>query len=30
VRVSIVRDERFHKNSDYRLKHLLGFVFCTP
>jgi hypothetical protein len=23
-RVSIVRDERFRKNSDYRLKHILG------
>jgi hypothetical protein len=26
--VPIMRDERFHKNSDYPLKHLLGFIFC--
>jgi hypothetical protein len=23
-RVPIVRDERFHKNSDYSMKHFLG------
>jgi hypothetical protein len=28
--VPIVRDERFRKNSDYLLKHILGFVFCKP
>jgi hypothetical protein len=28
--VPIVRDERFRKNSDYLLKHILGFVFCEP
>jgi hypothetical protein len=27
VCVPVMRDERFHKNSDYPLKHLLGFVF---
>jgi hypothetical protein len=27
--VTIMRDERFRKNFDYPLKHLLGFVFCT-
>jgi hypothetical protein len=25
--VPIVRDELFRKNSDYLLKHLLGFIF---
>jgi hypothetical protein len=29
-RVPIVRDERFRKNSDYLLKHILGYVFCKP
>jgi hypothetical protein len=28
--VPIVRDKRFRKNSDYLLKHILGFVFCKP
>jgi hypothetical protein len=30
VCVLIVRDECFHKNSDYPLKHILGFVFYKP
>jgi hypothetical protein len=29
-RVPIMRDERFRKNSDYLLKHILGFIFCKP
>jgi hypothetical protein len=28
--VPIVRDERFRKNSDYLLKHILGFFFVNP
>jgi hypothetical protein len=27
-RVPVMRDERFRKNSDYLLKHLLVFIFC--
>jgi hypothetical protein len=27
--VSVVRDEHFHKNSDYLLKHFLGFIFVN-
>jgi hypothetical protein len=27
--VPIMRDERFRKNSDYLLKHLLGFIFVN-
>jgi hypothetical protein len=27
--VHIVRDECFCKNSDYLLKHILGFIWCN-